>query len=652
MATTAQPRPCVELTIPDDHSSVLGALPLGNIQNRKPSGVDLLTRQFGNLHIHSNDKENGVARVPVTSLGNKDAGCDSSHKFSVASISTASPDPEVDFEHNNPLALASRDLPSTEEQLSKHQEGQFEWLLSIPVKTSAKECRPRDESHGDAEPRRGEKTLYFGCNLVHRRSLSGASLRENGKSTDVYTLLATRIGSKEKVATDMSAEMEHVENAAEHLEVGLDVPRDGAAGGSVGEPSRPVSRIEDSVEALDKLEEEIEALTEVAQLERVLSPDGANPVKQTPTGGKSTPMKRATSVKAGASSGRGKAVERSSSVRKATSTPSATEDEKAAAGGSTGRKVPRPASLLPPKPPARSSKPPTVPAFELPGEAVARRLKEQREQRRSQQISPEQAAALAAAYSPSKPHVKSNKPPTRPTFELPGEAISRKKREEHEAKLRAQEEEERKRRQFKARPIRASLAPSSVPRETLASQLRQKQRQTETSTDSNSTTITLTTKKRQSTAAPATTTTTTTTSTSTSTSTATTLPTRGRGPTTDQDHPAGQHDLSSRATSTSTASIHRSGSTASGRSGQSKRSTISAEEAAQQKQRGKEVFARDNSFTAERERERRERENAAKLARQQAAERSRMLSREWAEKQRLKKEKERERMKSQAATVA
>jgi hypothetical protein len=267
-------------------------------------------------------------------------------------------------------------------------------------------------------------------------------------------------------------------------------------------------------------------------------------------------------------------------------------------------------------------------------------LKEQREQRRSQPISPEQAAALAAAYSPSKPHVKSSKPPTRPTFELPGDAISRKKREEHEAKLRAQEEEERKRRQFKARPIRASLTPSSVPRETLASQLRQKQRRTETSSDSNSTTITAATKKRQSVAGPPTTT--------TATATATTLPTRGRGPATDRDRSAGQHDLSSRATSTSTGSIHRSGSTASGRSGQSKRSAVSAEEAAQQKQRGKEVFARDNSYTTERERERRERENAAKLARQQAAERSRMLSREWAEKQRLKKE----RIKGQTATVA
>ncbi len=44
----------------------------------------------------------------------------------------------------------------------------------------------------------------------------------------------------------------------------------------------------------------------------------------------------------------------------------------------------------------------------------------------------------------------------------------------------------------------------------------------------------------------------------------------------------------------------------------------------------------DNSLTEDRERERRERENATRLAREQAAERSRQSSRDWAEKQRVK----------------
>jgi hypothetical protein len=64
---------------------------------------------------------------------------------------------------------------------------------------------------------------------------------------------------------------------------------------------------------------------------------------------------------------------------------------------------------------------------------------------------------------------------------------------------------------------------------------------------------------------------------------------------------------------------------------------ISAEKVQAQKLRGKEIYSRDNSYTADRERERREREAAAKTARQEAAERSRQLSREWAERQKVKR---------------
>ena len=535
------------------------------------------------------------------------------------------------------MAVASRHIPSTREQLSKHQEGQFEWLISVPVKSSAKGRTPRSDSHGDAEPRDGERTLYFGCNLVHRRPQSGGT-PEADKSADVYTLLATRVEPQPRFSINMDAEVERLQSAtANRLHLGdgmmgdrrdqaLDVPRshglvqvkevgeDGASDVVVSEPSRPVSRIEDSVEALDKLEEEIEALTRVAHLERVLSPEAA-------TRSKTTPMKRATSVRAGTNS---------ASRNKPPPTPSRGE-EKAAAGGSAtspARKVPRPASLLPPKPPAKSSKAPTVSTFELPGEAVARRLKEQREQRRSQHISSEQAAALAAAYSPSKPHFKSSKPPTRPTFELPGEAISRKKREDHEAKLRAQEEEARKGREFKARPVRGSLVPGSVPRETLTSLARQKSRHlTDPSTDSAaSTTITPVSQKRQSILGTA----------------AFSRPTPSRG----RDPSAAEPATAARAASAvSTASARSSGSggkrsTATQTPTPGAATPLTPEAAAAQKVRGREVFARDNSYTAEREREKRDREAATRTAREAAAERSRGLSRLWAERQKVKREKE------------
>lgn len=575
------------------------------------------------------------------------------------------------LDHTNALSLASQHIASTREQLSKHQQGQFEWLLSVPLPptTAAKGRRPRSDSHSDAELRHHhgeEETLYFGCNLVRRRSQSGGSL-ESDRPTDVYTLLATRIQAEDEfvipraprqameLAPATTPRLHHSDTTTAAMMLGgrheqaFDAPRspqlvvDRSRETYYGDaspaqlPSRPLSRIEDSVEALDKLEEEIEALAQVTRMERVLSPEAAAAARSMHSAaGKSasTPLKRATSVRAtpgSAAAAKSNTLGRSASVRK--QTPAATDEEKAAAaaGGSAtspSRRVPRPTSLLPPKPPARSSKAPTVAAFELPGEAVARRLKEQREQRRSQHISSEQAAALAAAYSPSKPHFKSSKPPTRPTFELPGEAISRRKREEHEAKLRAQEEEERKRREFKARPIRGSVvAPGSAPRENLASLARQKSRHgiSSSTTDSDSTTFTPAASKRQSLLLSSSS------SPKPTTTSAATFPTRGRPPST-----LPPSATNPRAPSTiSTASNRSSGSGRTTSSSQTP-TVVTPQEAAQQKLRGREVLARDNSFTADREREKRERENAARVAREQAAERSRELSRLWKERQRRK----------------
>jgi hypothetical protein len=56
----------------------------------------------------------------------------------------------------------------------------------------------------------------------------------------------------------------------------------------------------------------------------------------------------------------------------------------------------------------------------------------------------------------------------------------------------------------------------------------------------------------------------------------------------------------------------------------------------QQKIKGKEVFNRDRMEKENKDRERKDKEEAAKQARAQAAERGRIASREWAEKQRKK----------------
>lgn len=543
--------------------------------------------------------------------------------------------------------MASQQLPGTKAQLLKHQEGQFDWLLSIPIQTGANGDKPRSGSHGDAELSQ-EKMVHFGCNLVERRSASDTGVMGDGRPTNMYTLLATRVKAEEEFMMDVAPVFEEMELAvaAERLRRSeaasmterqygnLDMPKSPGLvveindlGFDIGEErSRPVSRIEDSVEALDRLEEEIEALSQIAHLGKVLSPEAGSRKLDVASLG-TTPLKRATSVRTPHSARSGsKPLERSASVRQSSSVR---DGEKTS---TSARKVTRPASLLPPKPLAKSDKAPTMPTFQLPGEAVARRLKEQREQRRSQQISEEEAAAIAAAYSPAKPHFKSTKAPTRPTFELPGEAISRRKREEHQAKLRAQEEEERKRREFKARPIRSSVTPGTFPRETLASLARQKTRSTEGSADSGSTAVTPTLRKRQSimgSASSATSATAARPSPTNANLTPTTTPGRGRHPTAEQ--PATRGTSSS---STAAASVHSRGSTHSS-------TRLSADEAAQQRVRGKEVFARDNSYTAEREREKRERERAAREAREKAAERSRELSRLWAEKQRVKMARER-----------
>ena len=90
-------------------------------------------------------------------------------------------------------------------------------------------------------------------------------------------------------------------------------------------------------------------------------------------------------------------------------------------------------SLLPPKELVRSSKPLTQPTkYELPGEAYARKLKEQREARLARELS-EEAPQSGRVVSATR--IKSNKPPTKPAFELPGEALSRRKKEAHEARL-------------------------------------------------------------------------------------------------------------------------------------------------------------------------------------------------------------------------
>ncbi|KAK0386348.1 hypothetical protein NLU13_6185 [Sarocladium strictum] len=354
-------------------------------------------------------------------------------------------------------------------------------------------------------------------------------------------------------------------------------------------------RIEDSLAEIDRLEDELEAINLYTQTRTGAS--ARQPAGQEQGGKMTTPSAKRVTIAAQPATMRIKSSEkvrpslrRSSSLTLRDRRGDLLEDipEQKVPGSLSRSKSTTLRSSTLSKAAVKSTKAPTVPSFELPGEAVSRRLKEQREARQAQQAEAEKAQA-----APPKP--RSQKPLTKPNFELPGEAISRRKREQHEAKLRAQEEEERKRREFKARPIRYSIGPSTLPRETITSRARQNK---EPVNDPKST------RSEASAVHPP-------------VRTSQTLP-RGR------NSMVLPSDTGSRATSTSTGSL----------SGQ--RSTLSSEDAALQRMRGREIYARDNSFTEARQKAKREKETAAQLARAEAAERSRALSREWAEKKRRK----------------
>ncbi|KAI1135247.1 hypothetical protein F5Y05DRAFT_394929 [Hypoxylon sp. FL0543] len=542
------------------------------------------------------------------------------------------------------VAIARKGVPSAKEQIARHRDGWFEGILSthFPAEPQALEPKVTCEV----------KEVHFGFNILPIEDKTDCKNTEHSAGPPRFTILISPLAPGEELLADVKepthrgtmalAQPGHNDHLAPAKERSAS-PTDGArqptsaATSPVGDkvkhaeaitsrsPALPVARIEDSVEALDQLEEQLEAFDQAAHFRRIVSPEAPGPGSKPPMQSLSvktaevarsvTPQpKRTTPMKTGSASVRIKPTsEPRRSVRKAASmifldSPKLKCEDKPAVQAPpkkpTVKGIP---SLLPPKQPPKPVKKPTIPTFELPGDEIARKLKEKREARVSTQYAAEQATKPTAS---SLRRAKSAKALTRPNFELPGEAISRRKREEREAQLKAQEEEERKRREFKARPILSGLAPSTFPRETAASRARQSkghlaENSAKVSGNSNKGASIFTNPGSRSPLSK----------------TNNQSQQRGRGL-----HPDPIGTQATRATSSSTA-----GST----SGQ--RSSVSTEDAQYQRLRGQEIYKRDNSWTGEREREKREREAQAKLAREEAAERSRQQSREWAAKQAKKR---------------
>ncbi|KAL7799874.1 hypothetical protein V8C37DRAFT_398748 [Trichoderma ceciliae] len=525
------------------------------------------------------------------------------------------------------------------EQVQRHSAGQFEWLIThLPSQDST----IHDSTfEGYATEHELDDKVYV-CNLVLQKQREPHS--DSGCPLNSYYLLATPL----QYSANWTVEMEEprivgdddavtwmdnsrpgtppmkvpeivlaVENAVSPTFTAVSDKSFGDA--SSRATSFSVPRIEDSLEELDRLEDQIEALDEFTHAQRLalLARQQQQQQQQPKTASRPTTeeamraVKRLTAACAPATV-RVKPTEKvNAPLRRSMSLTAREKSPDESTKGSLSRRsglgvfMSKAGSTLATvaKSSIGSSKPPTIPKFELPGEAVARRLKEAREAREAHH-----AAALKALEAP--PKVRTNKCLPKPTFELPGDGISRRKREENEAKLRAQEEEQRKRREFKARPVRPNSTPSTLPRDTVASRARQAKIQEETAERQAASSQKV---KRLSLGLvrvePVT-------------------PTLSKA-----EKKSGRSSMIVAAENINRAILTSMGNAIGNKDPLSIESMVSR----LRPRRSKEIQAQDTTSIVERKGyEKAERPTTSKTARDDAAERSRMASREWAERKRLK----------------
>lgn len=541
----------------------------------------------------------------------------------------------------------------TRQQTMQTQAGQFDYkafLLKYPLHGTLgphSDITPAINSPSYARSIRGWTTQNHACsaaNLADQTSLTANESSDNKaepKSLSIdedggFQILTAAQGSTALTLDEIEKSDEEMEAAMELIDQSEDSFVEVITTRS---PAKPVSRFEDTVEALDKLEDAIEALDEVTIAQALISPEKRKTTPQSsakdhimsPTQSPSQDRaqrisfkKDATLVKTNAGNLGGRSANATlaetqikiagdiSALKGARSHPSLrlTADRgsvnKTASIQTplTKKPVERPASLLPPKPLVRSTKPPTVSDFELPGEAVARKLKERREARLAQREASEDCRPSIYICGSRASTIKSTKTLTKPEFELPGEALSKRKREANEARLKAQEEEDRKRREFKAKLPRKSSVPNMIPRDTIASLARKGQ----TGTLGSRGTETISGK---------------------------------RGSIIDASRPSILSPNRANATvprassafapNTSRKVSNNNGSSRNGLTAQRPVSEMG------QKPAGKEIYIRDLKAYEDIKRAKLDREAAAKRSREEAAERGRQASRIWAQKQLAKR---------------
>ncbi|KAI9811467.1 MAG: hypothetical protein M1827_005450 [Pycnora praestabilis] len=363
-------------------------------------------------------------------------------------------------------------------------------------------------------------------------------------------------------------------------------------------PAKPVTRIEDSVEAIDALEDAIEQVDQA--LPAVVVPSLVVP---SPKPKIHTAETRNSAIKShqGVTGGPGAKTVRSTTREVKPSARAKSSNAEASKPAAKSKAVKSNTSKDHAE--GKQSSPTTKEGATRPTNIPTKKL------------------SVPALLRAPPPTAKSTKVLTRPSFELPGDAISRKLKEQREERLRREEEETQKKREFKARPVRKSIAPTVKP--TVASKARASLMHGQLLPNDHTPRIRA---PRPSTA---------------------NLDRDGRRQSVLSV--TKRSSIAANSSARRTPSITASGDSASkgpsftgtttarnpSTTGPSK-ATVSAVEAAQQKQRAKEIVSRPKIEKEEREKARKEKEDAAKKAREQAAERGRQASREWAERQKMK----------------
>ena len=371
-------------------------------------------------------------------------------------------------------------------------------------------------------------------------------------------------------------------------------------------PGKRVSRIEDSVEALDALEDEIEKVGG-------LIPASADGLQSSV---KAKKQSKAQSTSVGTKTGN------SLKTKKSTGTEKKTETRRPSNAVGTVTSYP---SARPTKSRARPST--SLAQHRIDTTTHAASSSRAARHFTSQEVLKKRISSVHKV--PFQP-IKSTKPPTRPNFELPGDAVARKLKEQREERSKREEEENPKPRVFKARPVRLSHAPevkltaTTKARLSIAKGEPISRARPSNGVDSSKPVsrsgpkATISPDERLSTLSVA----------------KRFNPSTTSGP----DQPsAKQPSAISSARLTRGPSLNASNSIRAPSALGANRPAPTAEECAHQKLKGKEVFDRTKTEIMEREKAKKEKEDAARKARADAAERGRIASRAWAEKQKARK---------------